>query len=111
MNLLKKRIAATDAKLDEMKATRKAAQKASRQAYKQTKADRERRVMLVGEAVLRRVDRGEWNEAEFRQMMDEALPGPLTGRCSIWGDLTAANFIHRRSMAQGTCRRSPARIY
>jgi hypothetical protein len=26
--------------------------------------------------VLRRVDRGEWDEAEFRQMMDDALSRP-----------------------------------
>jgi hypothetical protein len=30
----------------------------------------------VGEAVLRRVERGEMDEAEFRQMMDEALTRP-----------------------------------
>ncbi|MBB5442981.1 MULTISPECIES: hypothetical protein [unclassified Paraburkholderia] len=49
---------------------------ARRQAHKQTKADRERKVQLVGEAVLRRVDRGEWDEAEFRRMMDDALSRP-----------------------------------
>lgn len=76
MTLLKKRLEATDHKLDELKAARKAAQKASRQAYKQTKADRERKVMLVGEAVLRRVERGDWSEEEFRQMMDDALSRP-----------------------------------
>jgi hypothetical protein len=47
-----------------------------RQAYKQSRADRDRKVMLVGEAVLRRVERGEWDEANFRQMMDEALGRP-----------------------------------
>ncbi|MGF6634292.1 DNA/RNA-binding domain of Phe-tRNA-synthetase-like protein [Paraburkholderia sp. MM5496-R1] len=76
MNLLKKRIAATDAKLDEMKAARKAAQKASRATYKQTKADRERKAMLAGEAILRRVDRGEFDEAEFKAMMDEYVSRP-----------------------------------
>ncbi|MEX3582801.1 MAG: hypothetical protein VB137_09625 [Burkholderia sp.] len=59
-----------------MKAARKAAQKASRQAYKQTKDDRERKMMLAGEAVMRRLDRGEWDEADFRQMMNEALSRP-----------------------------------
>jgi hypothetical protein len=34
-------------------------------------------VTHVGEAVLRRVDRGEWHEAAFRQMMDEALSRPV----------------------------------
>ena len=76
MTLLKKRIKATDIKLEELKEARKAAQKASRQAYKQSKADRERKVMLVGEAVMRRLERGEWDEADFRQMMDDALSRP-----------------------------------
>ncbi|WP_233862862.1 hypothetical protein [Paraburkholderia adhaesiva] len=76
MNLLKKRIDATDAKLEEMKAARKAAQKASRQAHKQTRADRERKATLAGEAILRRVERGEFDEAEFRAMMDEYVSRP-----------------------------------
>ncbi|WP_322033395.1 hypothetical protein [Paraburkholderia sp. J76] len=71
MNLLKKRITETDTKLEEMKAARKAAQKASRQAHKQTRADRERKAVLAGEAILRRVERGEFDEAEFHSMMDE----------------------------------------
>ncbi|RQU99877.1 hypothetical protein DF039_37785 [Burkholderia cenocepacia] len=73
MNLLKSRMAETDKKLEEMKAARKAAQKASRNAYKQSRADRERKVYLIGEAVLRRVERGEWDEGDFQQMMDEYL--------------------------------------
>lgn len=77
MNLLKRRITATDDKLQELKDARKASVKAQRQQIKQTRADRERKVMLVGEAVLRRVERGEWDEAEFRQMMDEALSRPV----------------------------------
>jgi hypothetical protein len=54
----------------------KEARKASDKAYKESKADRARKLMLVGEAVLRRVERGELDEAEFRQMMDEALMRP-----------------------------------
>lgn len=73
MTLLKKGLDPTSEKLEVRKEARKAAQKASRQEYKQSRADRERKVMLVGEAVLRRVDRGEWDDADFRQMMDEAL--------------------------------------
>ncbi|MFT0174560.1 hypothetical protein [Paraburkholderia mimosarum] len=76
MTLLKKRIEATGNKVDELKEARKAAQKASRQAYKQSRADRERKVMLVGEAVLRRVERGEWDEDEFREMMADAVSHP-----------------------------------
>lgn len=76
MSLLKERKAATDAKLKEMKEARKASDKVRRQQYKQSKADHDRKVTLVGEAVLRRIDRGEWDEAEFRQMMDEALSRP-----------------------------------
>ncbi|MGC3030634.1 hypothetical protein ACPUER_37125, partial [Burkholderia sp. DN3021] len=55
---------------------RKAVAKAQRQQVKQTRADRERKVMLVGEAILRRVERGEWDAADFRQMMDDALSRP-----------------------------------
>ncbi|CAE6862536.1 hypothetical protein R69746_07894 [Paraburkholderia aspalathi] len=76
MTILKDRLAATDQRLKELKESRKAADKVRRQAHKQSKADRDRKVILVGEAVLRRVERGEWDEAEFRQMMDEALGRP-----------------------------------
>lgn len=76
MTLLKKRIAATDAKLEQMKTERKAFEKASRQAYKQTRADRERKAVLAGEAILRRVERGEFDETEFRAMMDEYVSRP-----------------------------------
>jgi hypothetical protein len=76
VTLLKKRIKATDEKLEALKEARKAAQKASCQAYKQSKADRERKVMLVGEAVLRRLERGESDAADFYRMMDEALSRP-----------------------------------
>ncbi|WP_175742707.1 hypothetical protein [Burkholderia ambifaria] len=77
MSLLNKRLKATDAKLQEIKEARKAASKTYRQQVKQTKADRERKIMLVGEAVLRRLDCGEWDEADFRQMMDESLSRPI----------------------------------
>jgi hypothetical protein len=76
MSLLKERKAATDARLKEIKEARKASDKVRRQQYRQTRADHDRKVVLVGEAVLRRVDRGEWSEAEFRAMMDEALSRP-----------------------------------
>ncbi|MFM0069044.1 hypothetical protein [Paraburkholderia aspalathi] len=76
MTTLKDRLAATDQRLKELKDSRKAADKARRQAYKQSRGDRDRKVMLVGEAVLRRVERGEWDEADFRQMMNEALGRP-----------------------------------
>ncbi|WP_232457854.1 hypothetical protein [Burkholderia ubonensis] len=32
--------------------------------------------MLAGEAILRRVERDEWDAADFRQMMDDALSRP-----------------------------------
>ncbi|WP_186035708.1 hypothetical protein [Burkholderia gladioli] len=76
MVLLKKRVEATDKKVEELKAARRVAAKANRQAYKRSREDQARRVMLVGEAVLRRVERGEWDEAEFKSMMDEALSRP-----------------------------------
>ncbi len=76
MSLIKSRIEATNKKLAELKEQRKAAQKVQRQTAKVTRADRERKKLLVGEAVLGRVARGDWDEAEFRQMMDDALSRP-----------------------------------
>ncbi|MFM0069334.1 hypothetical protein [Paraburkholderia aspalathi] len=76
MTTLKDRLSTTKQRLKELKEGRKAADKVQRQAYKQSKADRDRKMMLVGDAVLRRVERGEWDEVEFRQMMDEALGCP-----------------------------------
>ncbi|MCX4159825.1 MULTISPECIES: hypothetical protein [Paraburkholderia] len=76
MTTLKDRLAANDQRLKELKETRKAADKVRRQACKQSRGGRERKVMLVCEAVLRRVERGEWDEAEFREMMDDALSRP-----------------------------------
>ncbi|MDR6503969.1 hypothetical protein J2785_007162 [Burkholderia ambifaria] len=76
MTLLKRRLLATDEKLQELKMARKAVAKAQRQQVKQTRADRERKVMLAGEAILRRVERGEWDATDFRQMMDDALSRP-----------------------------------
>ncbi|MCA7888866.1 hypothetical protein LGM58_37420 [Burkholderia contaminans] len=76
MNLLKRRVVVTDDKVKEFKEARKVAAKAQRQQVKQSRADRERRIVLVGEAVLRRVERGEWDDADFRAMMDEALSRP-----------------------------------
>jgi hypothetical protein len=76
MTLLKSRQAATDSKLKEIKDAKRPSDKARRQQYRQTRADQERQVVLVGEAVMRRLDRGEWDEADFRQMMDEALSRP-----------------------------------
>ena len=75
--MLKDRLAATAKKLDEIKVARKAADKERRSAYKQGKADKDRKISLVGEAVIRRVESGEWDEAEFRKMMDEALSRPV----------------------------------
>lgn len=76
MSLLKDRKVAIDAKLKEIREARKASDMARRQQYRQSRADRDCKVMLVGEAVLRRVDRGEWAEADFREMMDAALSRP-----------------------------------
>lgn len=77
MTLLKSRIQATNEKLEALKLQRKADQKAHRQAAKLTRADRERKKLLVGEAVLARVARGDWDEEDFRLMMDEALSRPM----------------------------------
>lgn len=76
MNTLKRRLDATNEKLQEIKTARKAAAKAQRQRVKKTRADRERMIVLAGEALLRRVDRGELDAADFRAMMDEYLSRP-----------------------------------
>lgn len=76
MSLLKRRFEATDEKLKSLKDARKAADRERRQAHRQSRADRERKVMLVGEAVLRCVERGEFDEAEFRKMLDEYVSRP-----------------------------------
>lgn len=77
MTLLKSRLTATEQTIKEMKDARKATDKERRSTYKQSKADKERKAILVGEAVLRRVEQGEWDEADFRKMMDEALARPI----------------------------------
>lgn len=76
MTLLKTRLAATDAKLKAIKDAQKAAAKTRQQQIRQTRADQARKITLVGEAVLRRLERGEWDETDFRQMMDETLSRP-----------------------------------
>ncbi|MGF6902176.1 hypothetical protein [Paraburkholderia phytofirmans] len=73
---LKERLAVTDRRLKELKEAGRASDKGRRQQCRQSKADRHRKAMLVGETVLRRVHSGEWEEADFRQMMDEALSRP-----------------------------------
>lgn len=75
--ILKSRLEATEQKLKEIKEARKASAKARLSNYKQSKANKERKIFLVGDAVMRRLERGEWDEADFRQMMDEALARPV----------------------------------
>ena len=80
MTLLKKRLAATDAKLKEInvfKASQQAESKARRQTYLQNKKDHARRIVLAGEAVLNAVDSGRWSEDAFRELMNEALHRPI----------------------------------
>lgn len=76
MSLLKNRLAATDEKLAALKEARKTADKARRKTMKESRADRERKLRLIGEAVLQRVASGEWDEDDFRTMMDTALARP-----------------------------------
>lgn len=76
MTLLQKRLAATDEKLRLIKEASRATAKAKRTEIKRSRADELRRTMLVGEAILRRVSRGEMGEDELRVIMDEALSRP-----------------------------------
>ena len=73
MSLLKERINSTNAKLDAIKAARKVADKERRAIHKQTRAEHERKIQLVGEAALQRLERGEWDQADFTKMMGDAL--------------------------------------
>lgn len=72
-SLLKHQLIATDEKLSSLRESRKAAAKAQRKMIKENRADRERKLRLIGEAVLRRIAAGEWNDAELMRMMDETL--------------------------------------
>jgi hypothetical protein len=74
---INERVIATNKKLKELRAARKAEASARRKMAKQTRVDRERKALLVGQAVLRRVERGEWDATDFRKMMDEALTRPV----------------------------------
>lgn len=77
MTTLKARIDATNERLKLLKETRKVENKTRLKAYKQSRADQERKKVLVGEAVLRRLDNGEWDEDDFLQMMDEYISRPV----------------------------------
>ena len=48
--------------LRDIKDAKRASDKARRQQYGQTRADQERNVVLVGEAVMRRLGRDEWTK-------------------------------------------------
>lgn len=76
MTFQKKQKGATDEylqKLQQIRKERKDADQARKRAYKQSRAQRERKVQLVGEVVLGLVERGQWDESEFRKMMENAL--------------------------------------
>lgn len=53
---------------------KRASDKARLEQYRQTRDDQERQVVLVGEAVMRRLDRREWDEADFRQRWIRLYP-------------------------------------
>lgn len=76
MSLLKNRLAATHQKRAALKEARKTADKARRKTPKETRADRERQLRRTGEAVLQRVAGGEWDEKDFRKMLDSAIARP-----------------------------------
>jgi hypothetical protein len=58
MDRLQARLFATEQKLAEFKAAQKAEAKVRRKAIKLSRAERARKMMLVGEAVLRRLEAG-----------------------------------------------------
>lgn len=77
MSLLKTRLTETEKLLTDLKKARQTANKINRQQAKQSKKMRERKAVLIGEAVLARVNSGELGEAEFLKMMDDALSRPV----------------------------------
>ncbi|WP_321943701.1 hypothetical protein [Paraburkholderia tropica] len=76
MTKRKKGITESHRKINDMKASQDAPQKAGPGTYWQPRIDREKRVHLAGEAILRRVERGEWDQADFLKMMDDYLERP-----------------------------------
>lgn len=76
MSVLKDSMAATERKLKDLKDARKATNKERLKEHKQSKAERERKLMLIDSAVLARVQCSEWDEADFLNMMDAALFRP-----------------------------------
>ncbi|WP_321856739.1 hypothetical protein [Paraburkholderia tropica] len=72
MNTRKKRIAKTGAEPGDTKPV----YKTNPGAYWQSRIDHERKVHLAGEAILRRVERGEWDQADFLKMMNDYLERP-----------------------------------
>ncbi len=88
MTILSKRIDATNEKLKEIRnerdaeirSERKALNSAKRKAYKQQRDDQARKIVLVGEAILAQLDRGEMVEEDFRKLMDNSLFRPADRR-------------------------------
>ncbi|KWE27764.1 hypothetical protein [Burkholderia territorii] len=76
--MLRKRNVSMDAKWHETKAVNNATQTTRHPARKTAKADHERMTMLVGEAVLKRVQRGEWRSR--LQANDGAISISIDGR-------------------------------
>jgi hypothetical protein len=77
MTLLKDRL--TEDELQKLQAFKEARKDSAQEHSKeppQSEADRERMITLTGELVLRCVECGEWDQAEFRKMMDKGLTRP-----------------------------------
>jgi hypothetical protein len=77
MKKMEERIAAAEEQLRRLKARHNEAEaKRKRESVRQAKKDEARRKLLVGAAVLERVDRGDIADAQFRAWMDAALVQP-----------------------------------
>ncbi len=74
MGALEDRIAATEAKLKQLKTAQLKTEARKRAALsKRQRQDDTRRKFLAGAVLLARVENGQWPQAEFRAMMDQAL--------------------------------------
>lgn len=74
MGALEDRIAATEAKLKQLKAEQQKVEALKKAAeMKRKRQDETRRKILVGATILARVESGEWPEVELKAVMDKAL--------------------------------------
>lgn len=77
MTILDSKIETMEAKIRQLKALKqKQEAKARAERNKRSKKEADRRKILVGAALLRRVENGTWTEERLKALMDEFLQKP-----------------------------------